>query len=456
MKQDFNDSVDSMLRDYARRVNARESSVRANRVPERSAFDRNNMEHLDADEMAAFAENALPAAARARTVAHLADCDGCRQSVVALASAENIASEFAKIIPSPSVRARLSLREKLAAFFASPAVLRYAVPALAAVLFVALIAGIMLNRRQPDATLVASKQESQTSAVARTDSASGDTENAMNSNTTASSANLMADSASMSNTATTATTTTTRTTTTTANIATPTRRAANANSNINTKEVNATSASQNNNLPVNSVNAPPVADRKQQPATSEKQNFDNEAIRVTNRNRAPAARPSASNSSANMSANSAGVAAEQSEQVAVTSGQVARVSKGKAGSTSNAAPTSDSTSFSTEARAASRRRAPSTTTAAKNDLPVNGRTVNNAGLSAAPSASRRVNGRDFRRQGTRWIDAAYVSSQSTTNITRGSKQYRTVVGTEPGIGKIAAQLDGEIVVVWKGRAYRIR
>jgi len=456
MKQDFNDSVDSMLRDYARRVNARESSVRANRVPERLAFDRNNMEHLDADEIAAFAENALPAAARARTVAHLADCDGCRQSVVALASAENIASESAKIIPPPSVRARLSLREKLAAFFASPAVLRYAVPALAAVLFVALIAGIMLNRRQPDATLVASKQESQTSAVARTDTASGDTENAMNSNATASSANLTDDSASMSNTATTAATTTTRTTTTTANIATPTRRAANANSNINTKEVNATSALQNNNLPVNSVNAPPVADRKQQPATSEKQNFDDEAIRVTNRNRAPAARPSASNSSANISGNSAGVAAKQSEQVAVTSGQVARVSKGKAGSTSNAAPTSDSTSFSTEARAASRRRAPSTTTAAKNDLPVNGRTVNNADLSAAPSTSRRVNGREFRRQGTRWIDAAYVSSQSTTNITRGSKQYRTVVSAEPGIGKIAAQLDGEIVVVWKGRAYRIR
>lgn len=445
-----------MLRDYARRVNARESSVRANRVPERSAFDRNNMEHLDADEMAAFAENALPAAARARTVAHLADCDGCRQSVVALTHAENIAAESAKIIPSPSVRARLSLREKLAAFFASPAVLRYAVPALAAVLFVALIAGIMLNRRQPDATLVASKQESQTSAVARTDTASGGTESNMNSNATASSANLMADSASTSNTATTATTTTTRTTTTTANIATPARRAANANSNINTKEVNATSASQNNNSPVNSVNAPLVADMKQQPAISEKQNFDEELVRVPNRNRAPAAKPSASTANANISGNRAGVAAEQSEQVAVTSGQVARVSKGKAGSTGNAAPTSDSTSFSTEARAASRRRAPSTTTAAKNDLPVNGRTVNNAGLSAAPSVSRRVNGRDFRRQGTRWIDAAYVSSQSTTNITRGSKQYRTVVSAEPGIGKIAAQLDGEIVVVWKGRAYRIR
>jgi hypothetical protein len=118
MKQDFNDSVDSMLRDYARRVNARESSVRANRVPERLAFDRNNMEHLDADEIAAFAENARRCCAR--TVAHLADCDGCRQSVVALASAENIASESAKIIPPPSVRARLSLREKLAAFSLRP------------------------------------------------------------------------------------------------------------------------------------------------------------------------------------------------------------------------------------------------------------------------------------------------------------------------------------------------
>lgn len=451
MKQDFNDSVDSMLRDYARRVGARESSVRESQAPERLAIDHDNMEHLDADEMAAFAENALPAAARARTVAHLADCNECRQSVVALTHAENITSESVQSLPPQIVHTRLSLREKLAAFFASHAALRYAVPAFAALLFVALVAGVILNRRQPEANLVASKQESQTSDVARTDSALSDTENATNSNASASSANLMADSAPVSNTATTATTATTTTTTT--NTAASSRRAANANVPNAKKESPTTSAPQNNN---SSVNALPGAEMTQQSAASERQRFD-DAARITNRSPAAAAPPSASIANANMRGNSAGVAAEQSKQIAVTSSQDAKASKGGAGSNSDAAQTSDSTSFSTEVRAASRRRATSTPTAAKKSLPANKRAVNNAdSSSAAPPALRRINGRDFRRQGTRWIDAAYVPSQSTTNITRGSEQYLTVVGAEPGIGKIAAQLDGEIIVVWKGRAYRIR
>ncbi len=450
MKQDFNDSVDSMLRDYARRVSARESFAGESRAPQRLAFDQDNMEHLDADEITAFAENALPAAARARTVAHLADCNECRQFVVALTNAENISSESVNRLPPQIVHARLSLRERFAAFFASHLALRYAVPAFAAVLFVALIAGVILNRHQPDATLVASKQESQTIAV----STSSDTVNATNGNASASSANLIADSAPVSNTATTATTDTTTTTTTT-NAAASSRRAANANAPDAKKESTTTSASQNNN---SSVNAPLVADLKPQPAISDKQRFDDDAARVTNRSPAAAAPPSASMANANMSGNSAGVAAGQNEQINVTSNQDAKAAQGSAGSKSDAvAQTSDSTSFSTEVRAASRRRATSTTTAAKKPLPVNGRAATNADSpSAAPSALRRINGRDFRRQGTRWIDAAYVPSQSTTNLTRGSKQYLTVVGAEPGIGKIAAQLDGEIIVVWKGRAYRIR
>jgi len=36
------------------------------------------IEHLDADELNAFAERSLPVAARSRFVSHLADCDDCR------------------------------------------------------------------------------------------------------------------------------------------------------------------------------------------------------------------------------------------------------------------------------------------------------------------------------------------------------------------------------------------
>ena len=69
---------------------------------------------------------------------------------------------------------------------------------------------------------------------------------------------------------------------------------------------------------------------------------------------------------------------------------------------------------------------------------------------------RSVAGRRFRKERGIWIDTAYDSSQSTTNITRGSEQYRSLIGDEPQIKTIADQLDGEIIVVWKGRPYRIR
>src|ERR1051326_5459518 len=44
-------------------------------------------EHLDADAMNTFAEGALPPAARARYVSHLASCSECRQQVAQIALA---------------------------------------------------------------------------------------------------------------------------------------------------------------------------------------------------------------------------------------------------------------------------------------------------------------------------------------------------------------------------------
>jgi hypothetical protein len=67
-----------------------------------------------------------------------------------------------------------------------------------------------------------------------------------------------------------------------------------------------------------------------------------------------------------------------------------------------------------------------------------------------------VAGHHFRKTGSVWIDVEYSSSQSTTNVKRGSEQFRALIADEPGIRAIAEQLRGEVIVVWKGRAYRIR
>jgi hypothetical protein len=74
----------------------------------------------------------------------------------------------------------------------------------------------------------------------------------------------------------------------------------------------------------------------------------------------------------------------------------------------------------------------------------------------ASNETRTIAGRHFRKQGGIWTDTAYDSSTATVNMTRNSEQFRALVADEAAIGTIARQLDGEVIVVWKGRAYHIR
>jgi hypothetical protein len=69
--------------------------------------------------------------------------------------------------------------------------------------------------------------------------------------------------------------------------------------------------------------------------------------------------------------------------------------------------------------------------------------------------TRTVAGRRFRKQRGIWVDTAYTGG-ATVDLTRGSEQYWSLVADEPEIKKIAEQLDGQIIVVWKGRVYKIR
>jgi hypothetical protein len=81
-------------------------------------------------------------------------------------------------------------------------------------------------------------------------------------------------------------------------------------------------------------------------------------------------------------------------------------------------------------------------------------------IAGAPSEIRRSGDRQFRRglnqQPRQWIDTAYKSSMIVINIARGSEPYRALVAGEPELRRIVKQLDGEIILVWKNRAYHIR
>lgn len=63
---------------------------------------------------------------------------------------------------------------------------------------------------------------------------------------------------------------------------------------------------------------------------------------------------------------------------------------------------------------------------------------------------RQVSGKTFERKGV-WYDSAY-RGQPTTNVRRGTSDYKKL---ESGLRSIGDNLGGTIVVVWKEKAYRI-
>ena len=83
------------------------------------------------------------------------------------------------------------------------------------------------------------------------------------------------------------------------------------------------------------------------------------------------------------------------------------------------------------------------------------RAMNNNNIRNNEVETRDVLGKRFTRNGSVWVDTDYAS-QATIKISRGLEQYRALVADEPGIRTIAERLDGAIIVVWRGRAYRIQ
>jgi hypothetical protein len=74
----------------------------------------------------------------------------------------------------------------------------------------------------------------------------------------------------------------------------------------------------------------------------------------------------------------------------------------------------------------------------------------------ADDETRGVSGHRFRRRDGAWVDVNYRGTMSMVGVQRGTEGYRALVADVPELGRIAEQLQGEVIVVVKGRAYRIR
>src|SRR6476469_1754851 len=115
MKQESENEMDLLLRNLGR--------LKDTSRPEGEEADAT---HLDPDELNAYAEKALPAAAHARYTEHLADCSRCRALVSQLSLAAGMVVE--ENLPS-AVPMTSGIMAFLSRLF-SPMVMRYAVPAM--------------------------------------------------------------------------------------------------------------------------------------------------------------------------------------------------------------------------------------------------------------------------------------------------------------------------------------
>lgn len=446
MNREFDREIDALLRRHTR-------AAAGGRVPgDEGAALSPQSEHLDADELSAFAENAVPAPARSLYVSHLADCAECRHAVAGLARTSNVSAESERRAAAgrletsgPSARGGW-----LSALF-SPRVLRYAFPALALCL-VGVIAFVALrSTSQQDAGQVAQRNEPEEDNKGRADitrqapppttpsgiGAAGEAN--QNANASAVAGDVAPDQ-------------TTKT-------PQPVEQQATAQGVL--KDTNATGPAPTS---TETFMAPPAAP----PATANVQETVGVVVeaapKAVSKEKGEEAKANEAAARERQSDNS--FTYNQSQNQAARGGQPRKVDIDQSPDGSRDAQRSESR------HGAGR--------AANNPLPMLSRRAGDENDRAAATASRRarparprdkredeeptaeaetrsVSNHRFRREGGVWVDVKYSNSLPTTGVRRGSDTYRALVADIPELGRIAEQFAGEtVVVVVKGRAYRIR
>lgn len=390
MRQETNNEMDLLLRRLSRRQG----------VPT-DGDSHSDLNHLDADELSSYAENALPAAARARYTEHLAECSSCRELIVRLsASVPIIAARETVTMAEAS-----GLRKFLASFF-SPMVLRYAVPALGLIVVAAIGFVVLRSNRQGE---YVAQVGDKPGANAPLQGAASTPSEFYDSQTRTESSKAVAgardaespkvDSSKDARPITT----------------TPNAAPAGAASKPESTPASVAVAAEREAI-ANTAPGPVAPAPKPAPTVDE--------MRVEVHGRRANEPPTTATASADVSKQKA--AEEDKEQQKKTE----------------------------VAGAASRRaqRAPSPQTGGTTSL----YSVEDRAKDRDDGVTRSVGGRRFRKQNGVWVDTAYNSANRIVDVSRSSEQFRALVADEPTIKTIADELEGTIVVVWKGSTYRIR
>ena len=397
MRPEPNNDIDLLLRQLSRRNGAPVSEI--------------DDQHLDADELNSYVANALPAATRARYTAHLADCSSCRKLVVELSAAQGpVTVQQGGPAVAPS-----RLMSFLASLF-SPMVLRYAVPALG--LMVIAVIGVVVLRREgtnapiarnesPGAAVTSVPQESPSGQVAA---------DGLTSKTNDTAKQQPAAQAAKEEVAKVA----------------PVTKAAGPVANQPSEAAGAVVAEAPPPPKVvpaegDTARIAKLEDQKKSEASQPAAARDANKEREADKNEAPKQKTDA------IATVTVAPSTTSRKDIAVRpakSNETADAGAG-AGQELKRSPTGR---LQTQSRAEGR----------------------GADADDATVETRSVAGRRFRKSGRVWIDTAFDSSKPIISVARGSEHYRSLVGDEPSLRKIADELDGEIIVVWKGSTYRIR
>lgn len=396
MRQEANNEMDLLLRRLSRRQG----------VPASDADFRAGSDHLDADELNSYAENVLPAAARTRYTEHLADCSRCRELVVQLSSSVPVvaAKETVKAAEASG------LRKFLASLF-SPMVLRYAVPALG--LIIAAAIGVMVLRSNRPGSFVADVKRSpqpvttaQPYEQPQAPASSSGTQALKDSSSPLATREIRRGSSEV-----------------------PPPAPPNAAPVVGSVRVEPKSDTAGQTAPEQAAaNAAAPAQPPPKPAAA----ADEMRVEIEGRKATSQARVGAGTEAAREKYDVARTEVKKAEEAAPTPAP-AKPQTSDLRAMGSAAPASGAGSSTRRMRDAQEKE-----------------------KDRQDGETRSVAGRRFRNQGGVWVDTAYDAGSATMNIARGSEQYRALIADEPDIKAIVDQLGGPVIVVWKGRAYRIR
>jgi hypothetical protein len=407
-------------------------------------------EHLDADELNAFAERSAPAASRSRYLSHLADCDDCRK----LATQLSIAAGATANVGAGSIEtATGSFWQKLTLFFAPPT-LRYA--AFAAVLVVAVgVTFLALRHQRSDSRLLAQNEEASQAPVSAVKPAEAAAPEAnQTAKTFGSPAGITSRPAVNPN----------------VDVKKDESKAADKTAAPPKPEKEAAAAADQPVFAQKRAAEPLIAERErqQQPAyappppgergrSQTQSSEERDEQRVAGKSGPRKSEPP-SDKLKTMDRAAGGIA--QARQVEGDDNRTRNNQQAMNNQQANNQQTTNRQTTDQKRVLDSNVEAPRTGVLAGNRAAneESTATLRRRATSEArpnsekPPETRSVAGRKFRRQGNAWVDTKFKSSMSITTVARGSDEFRAL---DSEVRAVAERLGGEVIVVRKGKAYRI-